>query len=89
MKHEIELTTGCTLDSLLIDGKQFEKLNVDDARLVIKKLLDLPLVEDMDLYNEIIRTIAYSKGEFIDGYKCEQCGDWVETYNLKYYEQLD
>lgn len=80
---KIELTTGCTLDSLLIDGKQFESLNVDDARLVIKTLLEKPLVEDMDLYNDIIRDIVYSKGEFKDGYTCEQCGDFVETYTLE------
>ena len=80
---KIELTTGCTLDSLLIDGKRFETMNVDEARLVIKTLLEQPLIEDMDLYNDIIRDIVYSKGEFQDGYTCEQCGDFVETYTLE------
>jgi hypothetical protein len=38
---------------------------------------------DEDLYNDIIRNIVYSKGEFKDGYACEQCGDFVETYTLE------
>jgi hypothetical protein len=38
---------------------------------------------DEDLYNDIIRDIIYSKGEFKDGYTCEQCGDFVETYTLE------
>jgi hypothetical protein len=38
---------------------------------------------DEDLYNEIVRGIVYYKGEFKDGYTCEQCGDFVETYTLE------
>jgi hypothetical protein len=78
---KIELTTGCTLDSLLIDGKRFEDLSYREMRDVIFSLITE--FTDEDLYNEIIRDVVYSKGEFKDGYKCEQCGDFVETYTLE------
>lgn len=77
---KIELTSGCTLDSLLIDGKRFENLSHREMRDIIFSLITE--FTDEDLYNEIIRSIVYYKGEFKDGYKCEQCGDFVETYTL-------
>lgn len=78
---KIELTSGCTLDSLLIDGKRFEDLSHREMRDIIFSLITE--FTDEDLYNEIIRGIVYYKGEFKDGYKCEQCGDFVETYTLE------
>ena len=78
---KIELTAGCTLDSLLIDGKRFEDLSYREMRDIIFGLITE--FTDEDLYNDIIRDIVYSKGEFKDGYTCEQCGDFVETYTLE------
>lgn len=78
---KIELTSGCTLDSLQIDGKRFEDLSHREMRDTIFSLITE--FTDEDLYNEIIRSIVYYKGEFKDGYKCEQCGDFVETYTLE------
>lgn len=78
---KIELTTGCTLDSLFINGRQFEELEYSELRTLITILLDW--YKDKDLYNDVIRDIVYSKGEFKDGYTREQCGDYVETYVLE------
>lgn len=78
---KIELTTGCTVDSLQVDGKQFKDLSYREMRDVIFSLV--AEFTDEDLYNDIIRDIVYSKGEFKDGYTCEQCGDFVETYKLE------
>lgn len=78
---KIELTTGCTADSLTINEMPYEKLNNSQVRSKIIELLEH--FEDKDLYDEIIRDIVYSKGEFKDGYTCEQCGDFVETYTLE------
>jgi hypothetical protein len=78
---KIELTTGCTIDSLQIDGKRFEDLSYREMRDIIFSLITE--FTDEDLYNDIIRDIVYSKGEFKDGYTCEQCGDFVETYTLE------
>lgn len=82
---KIELTTGCTLDSLFINGRQFEELEYSELRTLITILLDW--YKDKDLYNDVIkdivRDIVYSKGEFKDGYTCERCGDYVETYTLE------
>lgn len=78
---KIELTTGCTLDSLFINGRQFDELEYSELRTLITILLDW--YKDKDLYDDVIRDIVYSKGEFKDGYTCEQCGDYVETYVLE------
>ena len=78
---KIELTTGCTVDSLQIDGKQLKDLSYREMRDIIFSLVTE--FTDEDLYNDIIRDIIYSKGEFKDGYTCEQCGDFVETYKLE------
>jgi hypothetical protein len=78
---KIELTAGCTVDSLQIDGKRFEDLSYREMRDIIFSLVTE--FTDEDLYNDIIRNIVYSKGEFKDGYACEQCGDFVETYTLE------
>lgn len=78
---KIELTAGCTVDSLLVNGRRFETLPYDEIRNVITILLDW--YKDTDLCNDILRDIVYSKGEFKDGYTCEQCGDFVETYTLE------
>jgi hypothetical protein len=78
---KIELTAGCTVDSLQIDGKRFEDLSYREMRDIIFSLVTE--FTDEDLYNDIIRSIVYSKGEFKDGYTCEQCGDFVETYTLE------
>lgn len=78
---KIELTAGCTVDSLQIDGKQFEDLSYREMRDIIFSLVTE--FTDEDLYNDIIRSIVYSQGEFKDGYTCEQCGDFVETYTLE------
>ena len=78
---KIELTAGCTVDSLLVNGRRFETLPYDEIRNVITILMDW--YKDTDLCNYILRDIVYSKGEFKDGYTCEQCGDFVETYTLE------
>jgi hypothetical protein len=78
---KIELTAGCTVDSLLVNGKRFETLPYDEIRNVITILLDW--YKDTDLCNDILRDIVCSKGEFKDGYTCVQCGDFVETYTLE------
>ena len=78
---KIELTAGCTVDSLQIDGKQFEDLSYREMIDIIFSLVTE--FTDEELYNDIIRNIVYSKGEFKDGYTCEQCGDFVETYTLE------
>ena len=44
---KIELTAGCTLDSLLVNGRRFETLPYDEIRNVITILLDY--YKDTDL----------------------------------------
>ena len=70
------------LGSFAVKKEQFEK---DVKALEISNVMVYSVTEftDEDLYNDIIRDIVYSKGEFKDGYVCEQCGDFVESYTLE------
>ena len=54
---KIELTAGCTVDSLQIDGKRFEDLSYREMRDIIFSLVTE--FTDEELYNDIIRNIVY------------------------------
>ena len=78
---KIELTTGCTLDSLTINDVPYEKLNINQIKSKLIELIEK--FEDKELYDDLIRNIVNSQGEFTHGYTCDQCGDFVETYVLE------
>ena len=59
---KIELTAGGTVDSLQIDGKQFEDLSYREMRDIIFSLVTE--FTDEDLYNDIIRNIVYCASFF-------------------------
>ena len=78
---ELKFTNGCMESSMLINDRDYENIPYHEIRNVITILLDF--YKDKDLCEEIIRTIIYRKGKFVDGYECEECGDFNETYKLE------
>lgn len=76
---KIEYITGCTHNDLQIDGKNAEILAVEDLQEICKKLIDK--TTDKDSLQQIIIDYLYQVGP-IDSYKCEQCGDWVEIFEI-------
>ena len=77
---KINYVTGCTCDSLTIDGKE----SIDLSPKVIKDAIvrALEKIDDISTLQEILMTIAET-GEYEDLGHCEQCGDWITSYTLE------
>lgn len=77
---KINYITGCTCDSLTIDGRESIDLSpkvIKDA--IIKALDKINSISDLQ---EILMTIAET-GEYEDLGHCEQCGDFIYSYTLE------
>ena len=77
---KINYVTGCTCDSLTIDGKE----SIDLSSKVIKDAIvrALEKIDDISTLQEILVTIAET-GEYEDLGHCEQCGDFIYSYTLE------
>ena len=77
---KINYVTGCTCDSLTIDGKE----SIDLSPKVIKDAIvrALEKIDDISTLQEILMTIAET-GEYEDLGHCEQCGDFIYSYTLE------
>lgn len=77
---KINYVTGCTCDSLTIDGKE----SIDLSPKVIKDAIvrALEKIDDISTLQEILVTIAET-GEYEDLGHCEQCGDFIYSYTLE------
>lgn len=77
---KINYTSGCTCDSLTIDGKE----SIDLSPKVIKDSIvrALEKINDMPTLQDILTTVAET-GEYEDLGHCEQCGDWITSYTLE------
>ena len=78
---EIQRVTGCTCDSLTIDGREEVELTAREkshVKAVIYRFLTL-----RDL-NEILQMILDRYGDYeCSEEPCETCGDYIETTTLK------
>lgn len=81
---KIQYTTGCTFNDLSIDGQNVNDISIDELKDICKKLIDN--YNDSDDLQQIIIDYLYSsdrsKLDEYDSYKCETCGDYVETFDL-------
>ena len=77
---KINYVTGCTCDSLTIDGKE----SIDLSPKVIKNAIvrALKKIDDISPLQKILVTIAET-GEYEDLGHCEQCGDFIYSYTLE------
>ena len=77
---KINYVTGCTCDSLTIDGKE----SIDLSPKVIKNAIvrALKKIDDISPLQKILVTIAET-GEYEDLGHCEQCGDFICSYTLE------
>ena len=77
---KINYTSGCTCDSLTIDGKE----SIDLSPKVIKDAIvrALEKIDDISTLQDILTTVAET-GEYEDLGHCEQCGDWITSYTLE------
>ena len=77
---KINYTSGCTCDSLTIDGKESADLSPKVIKNAIVKALEK--IDDMVTLQDILMTVAET-GEYEDLGHCEQCGDWITSYTLE------
>ena len=76
---KIEYITGCIYNDLKIDKKNVNNVSIDELKTICKKLIDGN--NDSDSLQQIIIDYLYQVGPK-DAYKCEDCGDWVEIFEL-------
>lgn len=77
---KINYTSGCTCDSLTIDGKESSDLSPKVIKDAIVKALEK--IDDISTLQDILTTVAET-GEYEDLGHCEQCGDWITSYTLE------
>lgn len=77
---KINYVTGCTCDSLTIDGKESIDLSSEVIKDAIVKALEK--IDDVATLQDILMTVAET-GECEDLGHCEQCGDWITSYTLE------
>ena len=78
---KIESVTGCTCDSLTINGVETIDMDKEAIKDVIKKLIDRE--DDLGTLQSILIDLVETQGEFEDLGRCEQCGDWITKYTLE------
>lgn len=78
---KINYTTGCTCDSLTIDGKESVDLPIETIKEAIVCSLDK--VEDIATLQDMLVSALEYAGEFEDLGHCEQCGDFICSYTLE------
>ena len=80
-KNKYEYVTGCVCDSLTINGTETISIQPEELKRHICKILDT--VDDLGtLQSILINLIEYAGDCKIDG-PCEECGDYIYTYNLE------
>lgn len=77
---KINYTTGCTCDSLTIDGRESIDLSPEVIKDAIIKALDK--INSNSVLQDILMTVAET-GEFKHLRHCEQCGDFIHSYTLE------
>ena len=78
---KIESVTGCTCDSLTINGVETIDMDKEAIKDVIKKLINRE--DDLGILQSILIDLVESQGELEDLGHCDQCGDWITKYTVE------
>ena len=73
--------SGCTCDSLTVDGVETVNMSKEGVKEVIKKLVDRE--DDLGTLQSILMDLVETQGEFEDLGHCDQCGDWITKYTVE------
>lgn len=78
---KIVSTTGCTCDSLTVDGIETIDMNIEDLQEVVKKVVEK--TTDVGLIQTILIDLVecIGKQEYLG--HCEECDDDIEQYTLE------
>jgi hypothetical protein len=82
---KLKMVTGCTTDSLTIDGKEEIDLTDDERADAWNKVCGYLIDNGEHKYlNEFLQFVLTHHGEYgCSTEPCGQCGDYVETYKLE------
>lgn len=78
---KIESITGCTCDSLTVDGVETVNMDLENVKNVIKKLIDNE--DDLGLLQSLLINIVETKGDYEDLGTCDQCGDFITKSTIE------
>lgn len=78
---KIEYVTGCTCDSLTIDGKETVDMEVDELKSHIHKLIDR--IDDISTLQDIVMNVTELEGDYECLGHCDQCGDTIYKHTLE------
>ena len=77
---KIEVTQGCTKDSVQIDGKEFIELSHEQQLRAVKRIIEHC---DEGTLQRMVIEYAESNSDDYNSHFCEQCGDIYETYKTE------
>lgn len=76
----IEVTQGCTKDSVQIDGKEFIEMSHEEQLEAVKYIVEHC---DKGTLQRFVIDYAESNSDDYNSHFCEQCGDLVETFKTE------
>lgn len=77
---ELKYVTGCTCDSLTLDGVETADLPVEKLQEALLKVIKSTGKEDV--LQDILICIMEGQGEYKCLGNCEQCGDTINEFTL-------
>ncbi len=78
---KIESTSGCTSDSLTIDGVDSYDIKIEDLKEAIKKCIDSE--SDMGILRSVLIDLVENRGDYEDIGVCEEYGYIITKYTLE------
>lgn len=80
----LSMTTGCTANSLTVNGKEEVDLTPKQRKEAWTKLCLWLAEKDGEELNNFLQYVLETYGEYqsLSDEPCECCGDWVSSYTL-------
>ena len=78
---KIESTSGCTSDSLTIDGVDSYDIKIEDLKEAIKKCIDSE--NDTGMLRSVLIDLVENRGDYEDIGVCEEYGYIITKYTLE------
>lgn len=78
---KLKMVTGCTCDSLTVDGRESTDFDNDESKVVIDKVCDW--LKSHSELQQLLKYVLDYHGEYESLGHCEQCGDFIDKYTLE------
>lgn len=78
---KLNYTDGCICTSLTVDYTETINMDPEELRKVVHKLIDT--TDDISVFQRVFMDILELNGKVTELGRCEECGDWVRSYDLE------